>query len=199
MPKKITHSLVLASASPRRLALLDQIGIRPDLVIAAEIDETPAKGELPASLVRRLAAAKVAAIATDHPESFVLGADTVVARGRRIIPKPGGEDEARRNLGLLSGARHRVLGGLCIRAPGGQTRTRLITTSVIFKRLGQPEIERYLRSGEWRDKAGAYAIQGRAGAFVRKISGSYSNVVGLALYETAQLLEGLGFRRDEEV
>jgi septum formation protein len=118
----------------------------------------------------------------------------VVARGRRIMAKPGGEDEARRFLGLLSGARHRVLGGLAVRSPDGRTATRLVTTAVIFKRLSGREIERYVQSGEWRDKAGAYAIQGRAGAFVRKIIGSYSNVVGLPLYETAQLLDGLGFR-----
>ncbi len=198
MPQKITQSLVLASASPRRLELLGQIGIRPALVVAAEIDETPGKGELPAELARRLAAAKVSAVADAHQGCFVLGADTVVARGRRIIPKPRETDEARRFLALLSGARHRVLGGLCIRSPDGTTHTRLVTTAVVFKRLSSPEIERYLRSGEWRGKAGAYAIQGRAAAFARKIIGSYSNVVGLPLYETAQLLEGLGFRPSEE-
>ncbi len=198
MPKKTTQSLILASASLRRLELLAQIGIEPGEVVAAEIDETPKKNELPGDLVCRLSATKVAAVEAAYPDSFVLGADTVVARGRRILAKPGDVEEARRYLNLLSGARHRVVGGLCIRAPGGGLHARLVTTTVIFKRLEQSEIERYLASGEWRDKAGAYAIHGRAAAFARKIIGSYSNVVGLPLYETVGLLEGLGFRPAEE-
>ncbi len=188
--------LVLASASPRRLALLSQIGLVPDEVRAAEIDETPLKGELPRDLARRLARQKAESAgrsgATGAP-AFLLAADTVVAVGRRILPKAEAEEEARRCLGLLSGRAHRVHTGLCLLTPTGRIRERLVETRVKFKRLSDPEVSAYVASGEWRGKAGGYAIQGLAGAFVLGIVGSYSSVVGLPLYETASLLGGEGY------
>lgn len=187
-------TLVLASASPRRRALLEQIGLIPDLVEPARIDETPRRDEPPAALARRLAEAKAAAVAARHPDAYVLAADTVVACGRRILPKAEDAAAARRCLTLLSGRRHRVHGGICVYAPGGRRALRTITTAVVFKRLTEPEIADYLATEEWRGKAGGYAIQGRAGAFVRRINGSYGNVVGLSLYETCALLTGLGYR-----
>ena len=185
--------LVLASASPRRLALLRQIGIEPDLVAPAEIDETPARNEQPRALAARLAEAKAEAVAALHPDDHVLGADTVVACGRRSLPKPDDLEEARKCLTLLSGRRHKVLGGLTIVAPDGRRARRLVVTAVAFKRLTEAETAAYLESGEWRGKAGGYAIQGRAAAFVRFLSGSYSNVVGLPLFETGSALGGLGY------
>ena len=186
--------LVLASASPRRLDLLAQLGIVPDAVAPAHLDEAARPRELPAVHARRLAREKVEAVASAHPGAFILGADTVVACGRRILPKAETEAEALRCLMLLSGRRHRVLGGVCVRAPGGRRAERVVETQVAFKRLTASEIEAYIASGEWQGKAGGYAIQGRAAAFVRFLSGSYSNVVGLPLYETAQMLGGLGWR-----
>ena len=186
--------LVLASASPRRLDLLRQIGLSPDRVDPAEIDEAPLKGELPVAHARRLAAAKLAAVAPRHPGTYVLAADTVVACGRRILPKAEDPATARRCLGLLSGRRHRVLGAIELRGPDGRCIRRLVTTAVIFKRLSTDEIERYLASAEWRGKAGGYAIQGLAAAFIPAITGSYSNVVGLPLAETWAMLQGLGYR-----
>ena len=188
--------LVLASASPRRLELLTQIGLRPDTVAAADIDETPLKDETPAKLARLLALRKMARVRTEQPGCFVLGADTVVAVGRRILPKPDDEGEARRCLELLSGRRHHVLTAVAAAPPGisnDQVRQRLVDSVVTFKRLSPGEIAWYLESGEWHGKAGGYAIQGKAGRFVRFLRGSYSNVVGLPLFETANLLEGLGY------
>ncbi len=186
--------LILASASPRRLQLLAQIGIVPDDVVPAEVDETARPGELPADLARRLAEAKARSVAGRFPGAYILGADTVVARGRRVLPKAENEEEARRFLNLLSGCRHRVLGGLSIIDAKGGIHRRLMMTAVVFKRLSEEETAAYIACGEWQGKAGAYAIQGRAAAFISKISGSYSNVVGLPLYETAALLNGLGFK-----
>lgn len=186
-------ALVLASASPRRLELLKQIGISPGRVDPASLDETPLPRELPAPHAERLARAKAEAVALRHPDAFVLAADTVVACGRRILPKGIDEATARRCLALLSGRRHRVIGGVACASPGGRVRTRLVTTIVAFKRLTDEEIDAYLAGGEWRDKAGAYAVQGRAALFVRFLSGSYSNVVGLPLHETAALLKGMGY------
>lgn len=183
-------NLILASASPRRLELLAQVGIRPDRVVTPAVDETPLKGELPRDLARRLAVAKACAVARDVPDAMVLAADTVVARGRRILGKPGSEAETRRFLGLLSGARHRVCGGVALIGPGDRLAVRLVVTTVAFKRLSDRDLDLYIQSGEWRDKAGGYAIQGRAAAFVRQIVGSYSNVVGMPLFETCALLEG---------
>ncbi len=186
--------LILASASPRRLALLRQVGIEPDAVVPAEIDETPTRGELPAGLVVRLAEAKARAVAAGARDAWVLGADTVVGVGRRILPKPEDSGDARRCLALLSGRRHRVFGAICVIPSSGQLRNRRVITAVTFKRLTEAEIAAYLATDEWRGKAGGYGIQGRAGAFVTAVHGSYFNVVGLPLYETMTLLEGMGFR-----
>ncbi|MBI1778955.1 MAG: septum formation protein Maf [Proteobacteria bacterium] len=187
-------TLVLASASPRRLELLSQIGCRPDVVDPANVDETPRRGELPRQAALRLAEAKARSVAARHPGAYVIGADTVVALGRRLLPKAESETAARQCLERLSGRRHRVLGGLAVAAPDGRLRLRLVTTVVGFKRLEQEELLHYLGSEEWHGKAGGYAIQGLAAMFVRHISGSYSNVVGLPLYEARMLLAGLGYR-----
>ncbi len=184
--------LVLASASPRRLELLAQVGIVPDSVAPADLDESPLRGERPRDYARRLAIAKAQAVAADLPDRMVLAADTVVARGRRILPKPDTIEEARRCLSLLSGARHRIFGGVALILPDQPPRLRLVITVVAFKRLTSDEIEHYLECEEWRDKAGGYAVQGRAAAFVRGIIGSYSNIVGLPLFETCALLRGAG-------
>lgn len=186
--------LILASASPRRLDLLSQIGVVPDEIAGADIDETPAPREQPAELAKRLAESKASAVAEQYSGDWVLGADTVVACGRRILGKAADEAEARATLELLSGRRHRVHGGICLIAPDGHRSRRLVTTAVVLKRLTREDIDTYIRFGEWHDKAGAYAIQGAAAAFVPKIIGSYSNVVGLALAETAALLRGAGFK-----
>jgi septum formation protein len=183
--------LVLASASPRRLELLARIGVVPDEVAPAEIDEAPRKGELPAQYACRMAAEKAAAVA--RPGALVLAADTVVAAGRRILPKAEDEDTAAAALALLSGRRHRVLSAVTLVDPAGQARHRLSTSIVAFKRLSAEEIAAYLASGEWRGKAGGYAIQGRAEALVRMVAGSHSGVVGLPLYETRALLRAAGF------
>ena len=183
--------LVLASASPRRLDLLAQIGIVPDRVVAPEIDETPMRDELPRSCALRFARAKAGTV--DAPGCLVLAADTVVAAGRRILPKAETEEQARRCLALLSGRRHRVLTAVVLTAPDGRRSERLVTTVVAFARLTAPLLDAYLAGGEWEGKAGGYAIQGRAATFVRFLSGSYSNVVGLPLFETAQLLRGAGW------
>ncbi len=193
MPAASRPRLVLASASPRRLELLRQIGIEPDAVDPAEIAETVQKGELPPEHANRMALAKAMAVRTRHTESFILAADTVVACGRRILPKAEDADTARSCLALRSGRRRRVLGAIVVIAPDGRRAARLVRSIVSFERLPVQRIAAYLESGEWRGKAGGYAIQGRAAAFVRALSGSYSNVVGLPLYETAQLLRGLGY------
>ena len=188
--------LVLASASPRRLELLARIGIVPDRVLPAEIDETPRKAELPRRLAARLAAEKAAATAALAPaEALVLAADTVVGVGRRILGKPADRAEARRFLALLSGRRHTVISGVVLHRPGGKPLSRLVETALAFQRLTDQQVEAYLDSGEWQGKAGGYAIQGRAEMFVRFLSGSWSNVVGLPLFETAQLLRGAGWLR----
>ena len=186
--------LVLASASPRRSVLLAQIGLAPDHVYPTAIDEAPRRRELPRDLARRLAAAKAEAGASAWPGDFILAADTVVACGRRILPKAGDRATARRCLALLSGRRHRVFGGVALIAADGRRANRVVVTRVAFRRLDPNEIEAYLDAGEWQGKAGGYAIQGRAAAFVRMLAGSYSNVVGLPLFETANLLTGHGYR-----
>ena len=179
--------LVLASASPRRLALLAQIGVTPDEVIAADIDETPLQGETPRLLALRLARAK--AEAAKALGAVVLTADTVVAVGRRILPKAETERQARECLALLSSRSHRVYTGVAVRAPNGAIRARLAETRVAFRRLSAGEIDSYIASGEWRGKAGGYAVQGLAARYIISIIGSYSSVVGLPLYETALLLD----------
>jgi len=188
--------LVLASASPRRRDLLARIGLAPDTLDPADIDEAPLAKELPRDLARRLAAAKAAAVAPRHAGAFVLGGDTVVACGRRILPKPADTDAARATLRLLSGRRHRVYTAVSAIAPDGRSSTRLVLTRVRFKSLSDADIAIYLASDEWRGKAGGYAIQGLAGAFVIAIDGSSSNVIGLPLYETRALLGGLGYPVD---
>ena len=194
-PGAMAARLILASASERRVDLLRQIGLVPDRIVPAELDETPRRGETPRHLVLRLAEAKARAVAARHPGAYVLAADTAVAAGARILPKAETEAEARQCLRLLSGRRHRVHGGVALLSPDGRIGRRHVVTSVAFKRLEPAEIDAYIASGEWHGKAGGYAVQGRAGAFVRLIVGSYSNVVGLPLYETAALLRGLGFGR----
>lgn len=188
------NKLILASASPRRVDLLAQIGIQPADIIPADIDETEFKGELPRDLALRLATEKAQAIAKDHKDCFTLGADTVVACGRRILPKTETEDETRKCLTLLSGRRHHVYGGIALIAPDGKVITRLCDTVVQFKRLSSQEIETYIKSNEWKGVAGGYAIQGLAGAYIKSLRGSYSNVVGLSLYDTMNILHGAGFR-----
>ncbi|MDB5694114.1 MAG: maf [Alphaproteobacteria bacterium] len=183
--------LVLASASPRRLALLARLGVTPDAVLPAEIDETPRRGELPAAYACRMAAEK--AVALPAPGSLVLAADTVVAAGRRILPKTEDEAEARTALALLSGRRHRVLSAITLIDADGRARHRLSTSVVAFKPLSAEELDAYLEAGEWRGKAGGYAIQGRAEALVRFLSGSHSGVMGLPLYETRALLRAAGY------
>jgi septum formation protein len=193
------RKLVLASASPRRLALLEQIGIVPDALLPASVDEEPRRFERPRVLAERLAVAKAAAVRDllqgdpDLAEAFVLAADTVVALGRRILPKAETVDQASECLRLLSGRAHRVYTGVSMITPSGKSRTRLVETRLRFKRLAEAEVEAYLASREWHGKAGGYAIQGIAGAFALKIAGSYSAVVGLPLYETASLLDGEGY------
>jgi septum formation protein len=186
-------SLVLASASPRRRELLSQIGIVPTAIDPADIDETPRPSELPAQHARRLAVAKAVAVAPRHAGTFVLAADTVVACGRRILPKADTRAVAESCLEMLSGRRHRVIGALCIIAPDGRRSCRTVVSRVAFKRLSAGEVAAYLASGEWQGKAGGYAIQGRAAGFIPWIEGSYSNIVGLALFEVRALLVGLGY------
>jgi septum formation protein len=191
--------LVLASASPRRLTLLGQAGIEPDALRPFSMDETPKKGEMPRSLVTRLARAKAEGardlIANDKDiaDAYVLAADTVVAVGRRILIKPRYVEEAFASLQLLSGRNHRVLTGICLISPDDRVRLKIIDTRVRFKRLSKEEMEAYIASREWRGKAGGYAIQGLAGCFVQKIVGSYTNVVGLPLTEVVTMLRGEGF------
>ncbi len=184
--------LILASASPRRVDLLKEAGITPDQIIPADIDETKLKGEKPAELVVRLAIGKARAIAALHPDKAVLAADTTVAVGRRIMEKPADEAEARQFLELMSGRRHRVYGGICLITPDGKERSRLCETAVQFKRLSDAEIRHYIAAREWEGKAGGYAIQGIAAGYVSFLSGSHSNVVGLSLYDTINLLAGSG-------
>jgi len=187
--------LVLASASPRRLDLLRQIGLTPDAVEAADLDEAPLPHETPRRLALRLAEAKAAHVAARAPDAFVLAADTVVAVGRRVLPKAEDAAEVRACLRLLSGRAHRVLTGIAVAAPGGRVVSRLVESRVHFKQLSPGDLNAYLACGEGIGKAGGYAIQGHAGALVISLQGSYSGVVGLPLYETANLLTGVGFRR----
>ncbi len=193
------QNLVLASGSPRRVELLNQAGIEPDLLLPSQVDETPLRAEHPRSLAKRLsrekaenAVAKLPSL-SDVSKAYVLAADTVVAVGRRILPKADALDEANYCLRLLSGRSHHVYTGLCLVTPAGKVRQKLVESRVRFKRLSGEEVDSYLASGEWRGKAGGYAIQGLAGTFVVKLVGSYTNVVGLPLYETVSLLSGEGF------
>lgn len=192
-PDVTAGKLVLASSSPRRVELLAQIGIVPDQIDPADIDETPLKAELPARLAQRLATSKAAVVAERHPDGVVLAADTVVAVGRRLLEKPADENEARRFLKLLSGRNHRVFTGIAV-VSKGRTSWRVVDTRVTFKTLSDSEIDAYVASGEWRGKAGGYGIQGRAAAFIQRIVGSHPAVMGLPLYEASNLLYGAGWR-----
>ena len=187
--------LILASASPRRLELLAQIGITPDQVIPADINEDPFDHEKPYDYVGRMGHGKAEVIAKQHSDSFVIGADTAVICGRRILPKAEDVDTAYACIKKLSGRRHRVYGGLCIYAPTGKFIKKVTQSLVQFKRLSQDEIDAYIASQEWEGKAGGYAIQGLAAAYIKQINGSYTNIVGLPLFETQQILTGLGYER----
>ena len=185
--------LILASASPRRLDLLERIGVAPDAVIPPEVDESVPRGELPRQHALRLARGKAEAVAAREPDALVLAADTVVAVGRRILPKVEDEATLRACMKLLSGRRHRVLTAVALAVPGHAMRERLVETMIAMKRLSDEEIAFYASHGEWRGKAGGYALQGYGEVYVRHIAGSYSNVVGLPLAETRVLLKSAGY------
>lgn len=185
--------LILASASPRRLDLLARIGVVPDAVVPADIDESILKGELPREHALRLATEKAEVVATREPEALVLAADTVVAVGRRILPKVEDDTSLRASMELLSGRRHRVMTAVALAAPGQPVRTRVVQTTIAMKRLSDEEIDFYAAHGEWRGKAGGYALQGYGEVYVRHIAGSHSNVVGLPLAETRNLLKAAGY------
>lgn len=187
--------LILASASPRRLDLLSQVGVVPDMVLPADIDEQEHPGELPRHYVKRITLGKIKA-SLEKPETkdaYVIAADTMVACGRRILPKTEDEEAARMCLDLISARRHRVYGGLALAHPDGKIAYRCVETVVKFKRLSHDEINMYIKSGEWHGKAGGYAIQGLASQFVTFLQGSYSNVVGLSLYDIMQMIKGSGY------
>ena len=188
------NRLILASASPRRIKLLEQIGVTPSIVMPAMIDEIPQKAERPSEFAKRMALAKAIKISISNKNDYILAADTVVAMGRTILPKAQTEDDVRDFITRLGGRNHRVYGGICLIKPGGAALQRLIETRVFIRRLSADELFTYITSGEWRGKAGGDAIQGKAAQFVKKISGSYSNVVGLDIYATANLLKGCGLQ-----
>ena len=197
-PIASNKQLILASASPRRCDLLAQIGYEPNAILPANIDETEKPGESPTELARRLAVGKAQALRDNlNADTLILAADTVVSVGRRILPKPETEDQARACLALLSGRGHRVRTGLCLLGAQG-VRAKVISSRVTMRRLSEADINAYLASGEWQGKAGGYAIQGRAAAYISSIVGSYSNIVGLPLFETANLLQGAGMRPNKE-
>lgn len=185
--------LILASASPRRLEILAQAGIVPAAVLPADIDETPLKNERADKLAGRLAKGKLDAVAARRPDAYILAADTVVACGRHLLGKAEDAEEARRFLDILSGRRHAVYTGIAVRAPDGREARRVVKTTVCFKKLTPAERDAFIASGQWQGKAGGYSIQDRAGAFVKHLTGSYSNVLGLSLYDTMQMLTGLGY------
>lgn len=184
---------ILASSSPRRKDLLASLDITPDQIISPDVDETPLKGENPRDYVKRIAGLKAQAVHAQVKEAYVLAADTILEKNRKIILKPENKDEARRMLLSYSGKRHRALTGVCVMAPDGRTSCSVVTTRLSFKRLMPQEVESYLLSGEWEGKAGAYDIRGKAAKFIKFLSGSYTNVIGLPLYETEALIRGLGF------
>ncbi len=186
------NRLILASASPRRKKLLEQIGITPSLVVPAIIDEIPKKAERPPEFAKRMALAKATQVSISNENEYILAADTVVAIGRTIFPKAETEDEVREFITRLGGRNHRVYGGICLIKPGGIVINRLIESKVFIRRLSKDELLTYVASEDWKGKAGGYAIQGKAAQFIKKISGSYSNIVGLDIYTTANLLRGCG-------
>lgn len=190
-----TQHLILASASPARLKLMEQAGFPPDKVLPADVDETPLKSERPEDYVLRVARKKADAIAALHPDAYIVAADTVACIGRNIIGKARDADHAREIIRNFSGRRHRVHTGLCVIAPGGRSRTRRVTTVVKFAFLSDQELDTYIASGEWQGKAGAFGIQGRGGSFIEWVNGSVSNVIGLPLTDARNLLKGLGYNR----
>ncbi len=190
------NKLILASSSPRRVDLLAQIGVMPTQIIPADIDETPLKGEHPRKLALRLAIEKAKKIYETNKDCFVLGADTTVSCGQRLMDKPVDADDARRILNILSGRRHRVNGGICIITPSGKIISRLCETIVSSRRLTKDDIEHYIQSGDWEGKAGSYAIQGVASTFIKYIAGSYSNIIGLSLYDVSRMLESSGYKKE---
>ena len=185
---------ILASSSPRRCELLASIGLIPQQIMSPDVDETPLKGEGIRAYVKRIAILKARAVHSQEPDAYVLAADTSVELGRRIFLKPADKEDARQMLKRHSGRRHKIYTGVCGLSPIGKEACRVVLTRIAFKRLSNEEIEDYLASGEWEGKAGGYSIQGKAAKFVKFMSGSYTNVVGLPLYETDCLLKGLGFR-----
>ncbi|MBT5073686.1 MAG: septum formation protein Maf [Kordiimonadaceae bacterium] len=187
------QNLILASASPRRLELLEQVGIIPAQIIPADIDESALKAEKPRALAARLASEKCAKVAKDNPNCFILASDTIVACGNRILGKARNEEEAAKFLKMLSGRRHNVYTGVTLISPDGKASHKTVCTAVKFKNLEMSEIDFYLSHDEWKGKAGGYAIQGLAARFIKGINGSYSNVVGLPLYETVSMLKGRGY------
>lgn len=195
MKNKPAAKLILASASPRRIDLLGQIHITPDQIIPADINETPLKNELPAAHALRLAIEKAQTVARRNPDNYTLAADTVVACGRRILPKTQDAQTAHACLQQLSGRSHRIYGGIALITPDGRCINRTVETRVTFKKLSAPELDTYLQSKEWQGVAGGYAIQGLAAAFVKSINGSYSNIVGLSLYDTMNILTGAGYNK----
>lgn len=193
MATGVPPKLILASQSPRRLSLLAQIGITPDIILPADINEDPIEGEIPRDHALRLAQEKAAKVAGENPDNIILAADTVVGVGRRILPKAETLEQAQYCLDLLSGRGHRVFTGLAVIKADGDMLSRVVETRLTMKRLSPPELKSYLEGGEWEGKAGGYGIQGQAEAYISKLMGSYSNVVGLPLFETRNLLQGAGY------
>lgn len=194
MTDKTSQHLILASASPRRKDLLAQIGIVPSAIVPADIDEAPLKGEVPHALAKRLSEQKALKVAESHSHSFILAADTVVGVGRRDLGKAESPEQVKACLQMLSGRRHKILGGIAVVTPQGKLVSRVVTTTVTFKTLTAKEIQAYVESAEGEGKAGGYAIQGLAEAYVKQINGSFSNIVGLSLYDTMSMLQGCGYK-----
>jgi len=192
----VKNKLILASSSPRRVDLLAQIGVTPTQIIPADIDETPLKGEHPRKLALRLAIEKAKKIYAENKDYFVLGADCVVACGQRIMDKPVDADDARRIINILSARRHKVYGGICLISPSGKITSRLVETTVSFRRILKDEMNEFIKSNEWEGKAGGYAIQGLAGGYVKYLAGSFSNVIGLSVYDTLQMLNSAGYKKE---
>ncbi|MCP4394797.1 MAG: septum formation protein Maf [Alphaproteobacteria bacterium] len=199
MSSKTASLFVLASASPRRQELLKKICIIPDVIAPMDIDENPIKGEKPREYALRVAEDKAKAAFEEYKGNFILAADTIVCCGSRIVQKPENAEEERSHLKLLSGRKHKVITGLCVISPEGKKVSRIIITDVTFKRLSLEEIEEYIKLDEWTDKSGGYAVQGMAATFVKAVSGSFSNIVGLPQYETNAVLMGLGYKRDQNI
>ena len=197
MTKAANIPLILASASPRRLQLMAQLGLAPTKVVPADIDETAHKSEKPLAYAKRMADEKASLIAENHPDSFIIGGDTVVAVGRRILPKAETEDDVRYCLSLMMGRSHRVYGGLALICPDGRKIVKSTVSHVVFKRLDKAEIESYIAQGDWQGKAGGYAIQGAAASYIKQIRGSYSQIMGLDLYLLSNMLTGAGYRHDQ--